>query len=97
MSSLARRTVTSVSWSVVANASMVVILVVRSILLARLLPVEVFGLYTGAGSIVGLSSILAGFGFISAFVHRAPETEDEGQAAAVYFTLQLLFTSCWAI
>lgn len=97
MSSLARRTVTSVSWSVVANASMVVILVVRSILLARLLPVEVFGLYTGAGSIVGLSSILAGFGFISAFVHRSPETEDEGKAAAVYFTLQLLFTSSWAI
>jgi O-antigen/teichoic acid export membrane protein len=32
---------------------------------------------------------------VGAFLHRAPETEDEEQAAAVYFSLQLLFAAIW--
>lgn len=64
-------------------------------LLARLLPVEVFGVYGWAGSIVGLSSVVANFGMGGAFVHRAPETTDEEQTAAVHFTLSLIFTLVW--
>jgi len=69
---------------------------VRSWLLARWLPVEVFGVYGLAQSVLALSGMLADFGLGGAFLHRAPETEDEEQAAAVHFTLTLFFTLVWA-
>jgi len=69
----------------------------RSILLARLLAVETFGAYGWAHSVVALSAALPNFGLGSAFMHRAPETEDEDQAASVYFTLQLMLTLAWSI
>ena len=72
-------------------------LFVRSILLARWLPVEVFGVYGFAAAIVGLSTIVVNFGMGPAFTHRAPETEDEEQTAAVHFTLKLVFTLVWAV
>jgi O-antigen/teichoic acid export membrane protein len=58
--------------------------------------VTTFGVYGLAVSIVALSGVVANFGMAAAFVHRAPETEDEGHAAAVYFTLKLVFASVWA-
>ena len=94
--SLARRTVTSVTWKVAANAVRVVVLFGRSVLLARWLPVDVFGIYALALSITTLSVILADFGMSGAFVHRAPETENEDQAAAVQFTFRVSFTLIWA-
>ncbi|RMD66614.1 hypothetical protein D6833_01280, partial [Candidatus Parcubacteria bacterium] len=72
------------------------ILFVRSVMLARLLPVETFGVYALAGSIVTLSVTLPNFGLGGAFLHRAPETEDEGQAAATHFTLKAILTLVWA-
>jgi len=93
--SLARRSITSVSWNVVANGGKIVILFVRSVMLARLLPVEAFGVYALAGSVIGLTGVLPKFGMGGAFLHRARETEDEAQAAAVHFTLKLLFTTLW--
>jgi PST family polysaccharide transporter len=66
-----------------------VILFVRGVLLARWLPVDVFGTYALGVSIVGLAVIVAEFGMSGAFLHRAPETEDESKAAAVHFTLRL--------
>jgi len=95
--SLVRRTVVSTSWNLTAHAVSVVVLLVRSILLARWLPVEVFGIYTFAVSIVSLSSTVVSFGMGPAFLHRAPESEDEQQAAAVHFTLKLIFTISWAV
>ncbi|RME51257.1 MAG: hypothetical protein D6796_01365 [Caldilineae bacterium] len=95
--SLARRSITSVSWNVVANAGKIVILFVRSVMLARLLPVETFGVYALAGSVIGLTGMLPKFGMAGAFLHRARETEDEAQAAAVHFTLKLLFTILWVV
>jgi O-antigen/teichoic acid export membrane protein len=56
----------------------------------------VFGAYALASSIVALSYVLPNFGMGGAFLHRAPETEDEGEAAAVHFTLKCLFTLAWA-
>jgi O-antigen/teichoic acid export membrane protein len=93
--SLARRTVTSTSWNLVSNLARLAVLFVRSILLARLLPVEVFGVYGFAAAIVSLSTVVANFGMGSAFLHRTLETEDEEQAAAVHFTFKLIFTLTW--
>lgn len=93
--SLARRTITSVSWKTVSNLAASAVLFVRSILLARLLPVDTFGTYGFAGSIVGISVLVVNLGMDWALVHRAPETEDEDLAAATHFTLVFLFTLVW--
>jgi len=93
---ITRRSVTSVAWNIVSNLLQILVSFVRSWLLARWLPVETFGVYALAGSIVGISGIVANFGMGGAFLHRAPETEDERQAAAVHFTLKSLFTFIWA-
>ena len=94
--SLAERSVTSVAWNVFANLLKILILLARSIWLARLLPVETFGIYALATSIVTFSGILPMFGMGSAFLFRTTQTADEEQAAAVHFTLRLVLTSCWA-
>ncbi len=90
---LARRSITSVSWNALANFSRIGILFVRSILLARLLPVETFGVYTSAAATVGLTSAIVGFGLGDAYLHRTLETEDESGAASIYFTLLMIFTT----
>ena len=92
---LARRSVASINWNIVANLVTLVVLLGRSVLLARWLPVEVFGIYALATSILGITSVLAGFGMPGAFLHRTEETEDEEQAAAVYFTLRGTFSLIW--
>jgi O-antigen/teichoic acid export membrane protein len=94
---LARRTVRSVGWNAAANAVKTLILLARSILLARWLPVAVFGVYGGADALVSLTVTAAAFGMGGAFLHRNPHTADERQAAAVHFTLKLGFTAVWAL
>jgi O-antigen/teichoic acid export membrane protein len=93
--SLAQRAVAAVSWNLGTNLLKVFILLTRSILLARLLPVETFGVYALATAIVTLSGILPQWGLGSAFLHRAPQTSDESHAAAVHFTLRLALTAVW--
>jgi O-antigen/teichoic acid export membrane protein len=95
--SLAQRSVRSSAWNITANFFRVGILFVRSVLLARLLPVETFGIYALAGSIVTLSVLVPRFGMEGAFLHRAEETSDEEHAATVHFTLKLIFTLAWAV
>lgn len=97
MKSLAQRSVSSISWNVFASASAVAVLFVRSIVLARLLPVEVFGVYVGASAVIGVTIIGAHFGLGSALLHRAPETTSEQEAARIHFTLKLLFTATWCL
>jgi O-antigen/teichoic acid export membrane protein len=93
---LAQRTLRSGAWSVAANGIKVVILFGRSIILARLLPVDAFGTYVLAYSIVTLTGIVPLFGLGGALLHRAPESADEPTAAATHFTLTLGFTAVWA-
>jgi len=95
--SLARRTVTSISWNFAANLATVGILAVRMILLTRWLTPDIFGIYTFALSIIVLTAIVPNFGMGQAFIHRAEQTENENEAAAVHFTLRLLFSSVWAV
>jgi O-antigen/teichoic acid export membrane protein len=94
--SLAKRTITSTAWNLAANSVRLVAAVIRSILLARWLPVNVFGTYGFAAAVVNLSAVAVSFGMGAAFLHRAPETEDEEQAAAVHFTLKVVFAALWA-
>ncbi|CUS01964.2 membrane protein of unknown function [Candidatus Promineifilum breve] len=95
--SLVERSVTSASWNAGANLFKVAILLARSILLARLLPIETFGVYALATAVVTFSGILPKFGLGGAFLHRAAETADEESAAAVHFTLRLVLTAIWAV
>lgn len=93
--SLARRSVTSAFWKSGSSLINALVLFGRSILLARWLPVEVFGVYSLAGTIVSLSVIFVNFGFGAAFLHRSPETADEGKAAETHFTLKSIFSAVW--
>jgi O-antigen/teichoic acid export membrane protein len=94
--SLTKRSVTSAAWNIGVNSARVIVLIVRSILLARILPVEIFGVYAFASSVVEITAVLPQFGMRDAFLHRAPETRDEDQIAAVHFTLKLILTLVWA-
>ena len=94
-SSIARRTLASVSWNVIAQAIGVVVGFTRSVMLARLLEVETFGVYAGALAVVQLASVAGTFGLVGAFLHRAPETADEGRAASVHLSLQLIAAVAW--
>ena len=94
-SSLSYRTVQSIGWNLAGNVAQILVGLVRSILLARLLPIEAFGIYAWASSVVALAAVFPDFGFGAAFVHRSPETEDEEQTAAAHFTLQLLVALVW--
>lgn len=94
--SIARRSITSTAWNIAGNVTNMAVFFARSVLLARLLPVEIFGVYALADSIVTLSVTIPNFGMGGAYLHRAPETQEEEQAAAVHFTLKLIFILVWA-
>lgn len=93
---IAQRAIDSATWQMISNIGRIIVSFVRTTLLARWLPVEVFGVYAFAHSWVVLSGEVANFGLGEAFLHRAPETEREDEAAAIHFTLKILFTLGWA-
>ena len=95
--SIGTRSISSASWKVTVSGFKVAIFLVRTILLARWLPVEIFGIYALANAVVRLSGILPSFGMGGAFLHRAPETEDEHLAASTHFTLKLSFVGVWML
>ncbi len=64
-------------------------------MLSRLLPVAVFGVYGFASATIALAAVALNFGLTGAFLHRAPETEDESRAAATHFTLITLIALVW--
>ena len=95
--SIAQRTVTSATWNIGASLTGVVVLFVRSVMLSRLLPVAVFGVYGFAAAATALAAVALNFGLTGAFLHRSPETEDENQAAATHFTLIVLIALAWTV
>lgn len=95
--SLAQRSVHSASWATFTTIAALPINFIHSILLARWLPVEYFGIYAGVNSVILLSSTIFEFGFTNAFIHRSEETEDEDRAASTFFILRLIFEFFWAI
>lgn len=94
---LARRSITSISWNFATNLAVVSVLAARMLLLTRWLNPDIFGTYAFAYAIVVLTAIVPNFGMGQAFIHRSQETENEDYAAAVHFSLRLLFTSLWAL
>ena len=94
--SLAKRAISSTLWQSSASLITTAIVFVRSVLLARWVPVEAFGIYGYAGAIIGFSSILADFGMGAAFIHQTQETEDESEAAANYLAVKAVLAIVWA-
>ena len=95
--SLSQRSVRSVKWNSLASLIGLPLGFIQTVLLARLLPVEYFGVVAAVNSIIGLSGTVFEFGLSNAYVHRSPETQDEEHATAVFFTLRLVFDSAWAV
>jgi len=95
--SLWQRSLTSTSWTLAANLCSFGLLLIRAILLARWLPIEVFGIYVLASASVELSSIVADLGLGEAFLHRAKETDNVERAAATHLTLKLVLLALWAL
>lgn len=94
---LASRTISSIGWKSGSNILRVLILFVRSIILARVLPIEVFGIYAGALAVVTITAVLFNFGLGGAFLFISNQEVDENRAAAAHFTLNILFKSAWVI
>ena len=94
--SLAKRSATSVAWNSAVNFLTIPIRLLQSILLARFLPVEFFGIFAGMAAVVSLSASVFDFGISGSYVHRSPETEDETESTSIYFTLRFMLSSVWA-
>lgn len=94
---LARRSLTAISWNVVANLSQALILYVRSVLLARWLPIEVFGVYAFASTVIQLTIVLPNFGMGGGVIHRDEASADESEVAASHLTLKVINTTVWAV
>ncbi len=88
--SIAQRSIRSSMYTLGASGINTVIQLFRSILLARMIAPEVFGIYSFAASFVLITSSIPNFGMSSALLHRAPESEGE-QPLRVHFTILLIF------
>jgi O-antigen/teichoic acid export membrane protein len=94
--SLARRSITSITWVTAANLAKLPVNLALTIILARLLPVEYFGIFAAMMAVVALSGAFFEFGLSGAYFHRSPETQDEDLATAILFTLRFVFNALWA-
>lgn len=92
---LVKRSVKSASWNYSINFIEFVIAFFRQVILARLLAIEVFGIYSFASSIVFFTLLFPSFGMGSALLNRVPETDDTEKSASVHFTLKAIFTTIW--
>jgi len=86
---IAQRSISSITWRSGSNWIGRLVLLTRAILLARWLPVYVFGILAFAGSIAGIGLSVANFGMSNVFLNRSSETADEDETAAILFTLNL--------
>lgn len=97
-SSLAQRSVRSVTWNVLARFIKLPAGLLLSVILARNLAVEDFGIVAGIEAFLSLLVVFFDFGMVGAYFHRSAETEDEQRATGVLFTLRILFSLVfWAL
>lgn len=92
----ANRSIRAVGFRSASNLFNIALVFVRTIVLMRLLPVELFGVYAAALAVVLLTEVVPNFGFGAALVNRTQASADEHAAAAVHFTLRLITRSIWA-
>lgn len=95
--SLSVKAISSIGWRGGTNLFRISILFVRSIILARLLSVEIFGIYAGAMAIVSITAVLFNFGLGGAFLYISNQEISETRAAATHFTLNMAFKTAWAM
>lgn len=93
---LQRATMTSLAYRGGSSVVRVAALGVRSILLARLLPIEVFGIYAGVRVVVELVSGTAELGLNAAMAADHPLTRDEQRTARTHLLLRSVTTCAWA-
>jgi O-antigen/teichoic acid export membrane protein len=93
---LARRSITSSTYNIAANIISTMVNLGGSIVLARLLEPEVFGVYAFAVSIVQITQTLPDFGLLGAFLNISGASERE-DTRRVHFTLNVLLSAAWAI
>jgi O-antigen/teichoic acid export membrane protein len=95
---IVQRTVSSTIYNIAANVIGEVVGFIGTIILARLLEPEVFGVMAFVSSVVLLSLSLPNFGLQGAFMRqtggKAGVTEE---SLRVFFTLRLLFSLIWAV
>jgi O-antigen/teichoic acid export membrane protein len=94
--SLKTRSVRSSAYNITASGFQTAIQFFRSILLARLLSPDDYGVYTFAFSFVVLTRALPRFGMGNAMLHRVSESEGE-IAYRVHFTLSVLLNIFWML
>jgi len=84
-------------WNVLSNTLIIIVSLIQTIVLARILPIEFFGIYALSLAAVLLSSELAKFGMGAAILHL--DDGEEGQVDKglfdAFFTLQALFALIW--
>lgn len=95
--SLFQRNINAFKWTTLANWLSILILISRSLLLTRWLPIDAFGIYTWVSTILSLTLIVADFGLGESLIHRAKESLDEQHAVNTHFTLKFLFVLIWAL
>lgn len=93
---LAQRSVRSSTYTISASAIMTIVQFVRSILLARLIAPEIFGVYAYVSSFVLVTRSLPMFGMTGALLHRSPESAGES-ALRTHFTISFFFNIIWTI
>lgn len=95
--SIARRSVSSAKWNALASIIQAACGLIQITVLARLLPVETFGIYAAATAVVELTTGFAAFGMAGSFLYRDPTNLDVERSAAVHFTLKLSLTALWTL
>lgn len=95
-SSLKLRSVNSIFYNISAQGIVVLAGLVRSIVLARLLLPEMFGVYALCFSIITITLALPNAAFSAPLLFHARESEGE-VGASTHFSLNFVFTVVWAI
>ncbi|KAA3664227.1 MAG: hypothetical protein DWQ04_06865 [Chloroflexi bacterium] len=96
MPSLKHRTTKSSIYSLFAKGFQTIINLVRTIVLARIISIDDFGVYAFLLSIVTITIALPNSVLSGSFLHRAPESSGE-VGINTHFTLNLILTTIWAI
>ena len=94
--SLVQRFLVSIAWTSAANWGIIAISLVQSILFARILEIETFGIFAFAYSIVAIAAAFGKFGSGGAFIYRSKHTENELEAAATLFSFKLILVALMA-
>ena len=96
MKALSQRALSSSIYNVSAQAILLIISFARSVILARLLAPEDFGVYVFALSLVTIILLIPNSWLSGPYLHKS-EFSAEEQGASTHFTLNLTLNSVWLV